>query len=48
MKCFVIPVVTGATGIVTKIKIISGSNARKACNRFSTKTAVLGTSQSET
>jgi hypothetical protein len=42
MKCFVIPVIIGATGIVTKKK--SGNNTRKAFNRFSTKTAVLGTS----
>jgi hypothetical protein len=35
MKCFVILVIIGATGIVTKE--ISGSNTRKAFNRFSTK-----------
>jgi hypothetical protein len=38
MKCFVIPVITGATGIVTRgLKKISGDNTRKAFNRFSTK-----------
>jgi hypothetical protein len=45
MKCFVIPVIILATGIVTKGLNISGNNTRKAFNRFSTKkTAVLGTS----
>jgi hypothetical protein len=45
MKCFVIPVITGATGIVTRGLKISGNNTRKAFNRFSTKkTAVVGTS----
>jgi hypothetical protein len=45
MKCFVIPVIIGATGIVTKeLKKISGNNTRKVFNRFSTKAAVLGTS----
>jgi hypothetical protein len=44
MKCFVMPVIIGATGIVTKGLNISGNNTRKAFNRFSTKkTAVLGT-----
>jgi hypothetical protein len=39
MKCFVIPVITAATGIVTRIlKKISGNDTRKAFNRFSTKT----------
>jgi hypothetical protein len=38
MKCFVTPVITGATGIVTRgIKKISGNDTRKAFNRFSTK-----------
>jgi hypothetical protein len=39
MKCFVIPVIIGATGIVTKVlKKKSGNNTRKAFNnRFSTK-----------
>jgi hypothetical protein len=38
MKCFVILVITGATGIVTKgLKKISGNNTRKAFNRLSTK-----------
>jgi hypothetical protein len=38
MKCFVIPVISGATGIVTRgLKKISGNNTRKAFNRLSTK-----------
>jgi hypothetical protein len=37
MKYFLIPVITGATGIVTKGQKISGKNTRKAFNRFSTK-----------
>jgi hypothetical protein len=38
MKYFAIPVISGATGIVTKgLKKISGNNTRKAFNRFSTK-----------
>jgi hypothetical protein len=38
MKCFVIPIIIGATGNVTKgLKKISGNNTRKASNRFSTK-----------
>jgi hypothetical protein len=38
MKCFLIPVIIEATGIVTKgLKKISGTNTRKAFNRFSTK-----------
>jgi hypothetical protein len=37
MKCFVIPVIIGATGIVSKGLKISGNNIRKAFNRFSTK-----------
>jgi hypothetical protein len=38
MKCFVIPVIIGATGIVTKgLKIFFGNNTKKAFNRFSTK-----------
>jgi hypothetical protein len=41
MKCFAIPVITGATGIVTKrLKKISENNTRKSFNRFSTKPAV--------
>jgi hypothetical protein len=44
MKCFVIPVIIGATGIVTKGLKKSGNNTRKAFNRFPTKTTVLGTS----
>jgi hypothetical protein len=37
MKCFVIPVIIGATGIVTKGLKKTGNNTRKAFNRFSTK-----------
>jgi hypothetical protein len=38
MKCFVIPVITGATGIVTRgLKKRSGNNTRKIFKRFSTK-----------
>jgi hypothetical protein len=38
MKCFVIPVIIGATGIITRgLKKISGNNTRKEFNRFSTK-----------
>jgi hypothetical protein len=38
MKCFVIPVIIGATGIVTKgLKKLSGNNTKKAFNRFSTE-----------
>jgi hypothetical protein len=38
------PVIIGATGIITKGLKKSGNNTRKAFNRFSTKTAGLGTS----
>jgi hypothetical protein len=38
MKCLVIPVFVGATGIVSKgLRKLSGNNTRKALNRFSTK-----------
>jgi uncharacterized protein YaiL (DUF2058 family) len=37
MKCFVIPVIIGATGIVIKGLKISGNNTKKAFYRFSTK-----------
>jgi hypothetical protein len=37
MKSFVIPVINGATGIVTKGLKKSGNNTRKAFNIFSTK-----------
>jgi hypothetical protein len=37
IKCFVIPVIIGATGIVTKGLKISRNNTRKAFNRFCTK-----------
>jgi hypothetical protein len=45
MKCFVIPVITGATGIVTKrlkiyLEIIPGKHSIDSVQ----KTAVLGTS----
>jgi hypothetical protein len=39
MKCFVIPVIVGAKGIVRrKFKKIFGNNTRTTFNRFSTKT----------
>jgi hypothetical protein len=44
MKCFVILVISGATGIVTRGLKYVRNNTRKAFNRFCTKTAVLGTS----
>jgi hypothetical protein len=47
MKCFVILVITGATGIVTKgLKKKSGNNTRKALidSLQKKKKAVLGTS----
>jgi len=44
MKCFVISVVTGATGKVTEGLKIPGNNIRKAFNKFSTKISVLETS----
>jgi hypothetical protein len=38
MKCFVIPVIIGATGIVSKIlQKISGNNTRTTLNRFPIK-----------
>jgi hypothetical protein len=38
MKCFVIPVIIGATGIVTRgLKKKSGTNTSKAFSRFSTR-----------
>jgi hypothetical protein len=42
IKCFVILVVTEATGIVTKGLKISGSNTRKAFNRFFTQDSCTG------
>jgi hypothetical protein len=39
MKCFVIPVITVVTGIVTKGLKIYGNNTRKAFNRFNTKSS---------
>jgi hypothetical protein len=46
MKCFVIPVIIGATGTVSKsLQKIFGNNTRTTLNRFPTKkTAILGTS----
>jgi hypothetical protein len=44
MKCLVIPVIIGATGIVSKSLKISGNNTRTTFTRFPTKTATLGTS----
>jgi len=45
VKCFVIPLITGTTGIVTKIgKEISGNNIGKGFIRDSVRrTSVLGT-----
>jgi hypothetical protein len=38
MKCFVLPVINGATGIVSKsLQKISGNNNRTTLNRFFTK-----------
>jgi hypothetical protein len=37
MKCFVVPVIIGASGIVNRGLKISGNNTRKAFNRLSTK-----------
>jgi hypothetical protein len=39
MKYFVIPVIIGATGIVSKS--LQGNNTRTTFNRFPTKTAIL-------
>jgi hypothetical protein len=36
-KCFIITVITGTSGIVTKELKISGNNTRKAFNSFSTE-----------
>jgi hypothetical protein len=45
MKCFVIPVIIGATRIVRKsLQKKSGNNTRTTLNRFPAKTAILGTS----
>jgi hypothetical protein len=44
MKCFVIPVITGSTGIVIKeLKKGTGSNTRTAFNRMSTRSSCTGT-----
>jgi hypothetical protein len=37
MKCFVIPVIIGPTGILTKRRKIAGNSTRKACSRFCTR-----------
>jgi hypothetical protein len=37
MKCFAIPVIIGATGIVSKGLKISGNNTRTTFRRFSAK-----------
>jgi hypothetical protein len=37
MKCMIIPVATGATGIVTRFKEKSGSHTRKTFSIFTTK-----------
>jgi hypothetical protein len=37
MKCFIVPVIIGATGNVIKPIKISVNNSRKAFNRFSAK-----------
>jgi hypothetical protein len=37
MKCFVIPVIVGATGTVSKSLKISGNNTRATLDRFFTK-----------
>jgi len=46
MKCFIMPAINVAIGIVTKGQNTSENYTRKAINRFSIKkkTAVLGTS----
>jgi hypothetical protein len=46
IKSFVRPVITGATGIVTGLRKLSGNNTRKSFRRFSKKKkkkAVIGT-----
>jgi hypothetical protein len=44
IKCFVIPVITGTKGIVSKSLKKSGNTTRTTFNRFSTKTIVLAIS----
>jgi hypothetical protein len=44
MKSFVISAIIGATRIVTEGLKDTVNNSRKTFNRFSTRTAVLGTS----
>jgi hypothetical protein len=41
IKCFVTPVIIGATGIVTKGLKKSGNNTGKAFSRFSTENSCL-------
>jgi len=43
MKCLIIPVIIGATGIVTAGLKISANSTRKAFSRLSIKAAVIGT-----
>jgi hypothetical protein len=42
MKCFVIPVIIGAAGIITKGQKKSGNDTRKALNRLSRKNSCSG------
>jgi hypothetical protein len=44
MKCFAIPVITGATGLVSISLNKSGNDTRTAFNKLSEKTVILGTS----
>jgi len=37
MKCIIVPVITGAIAILTKIKKKFGSHIRKTFDRFTTK-----------
>jgi hypothetical protein len=43
-KQMTIPAITGATRIVKKVTKNFGSHTRKTFNRFTTKTAIFGTS----
>ena len=44
LKCKIIPVITGATVIVTRFKEKFGSNTRESFHRVTTKTTILGSS----
>ena len=44
LKCKIIPVITGATIIVTRFKEKFGSHTRKSFHRVTTKTTILGSS----